>query len=178
MKKIAFLLCILTSTFAYSQMAIGKENVSSKSVSLEFGTENRGLLLPWVTDENSVVDAENGTMIFDTSDKKVKIKLDYGWQDISTEAGTTINPLTKKDGLDIQNSLTEAQQAKVSVGPETSTPGILVLEDTNKAMVLPKVASPHLNIINPTPGLLVYDTATSQLAVFNGKVWTFWKPYN
>ena len=34
----------------------------------------------------------------------------------------------------------------------------MVLADTNKAMVLPKVASPHLNIVNPAPGMMVYDT--------------------
>ena len=57
-----------------------------------------------------------------------------------------------------------------------TTPGILVLADTNKAMVLPKVASPHLNIVNPSPGMIVYDTTKKQLAVFNGTVWSFWKP--
>ena len=57
-----------------------------------------------------------------------------------------------------------------------TTPGILVLADTNKAMVLPKVASPHLNIVNPSPGMMVYDTTSKQLAVFNGTVWSFWKP--
>ena len=56
------------------------------------------------------------------------------------------------------------------------TPGILVLADTDKAMVLPKVASPHLNIVNPAAGMMVYDTTSKQLAVFNGTVWSFWKP--
>ena len=62
------------------------------------------------------------------------------------------------------------------IGEESDVEGILVLENTNQAMVLPKVASPHLNILNPTPGLMVFDTASGQLAVFNGSVWTFWKP--
>ncbi|WP_279195775.1 hypothetical protein [Chryseobacterium indoltheticum] len=64
----------------------------------------------------------------------------------------------------------------VRIGTPTATPGILVLEDTNKAMILPRVASPHLNIINPAPGMMVYDTTAKQLAVFNGTVWSFWKP--
>ncbi|MFN8364299.1 MAG: hypothetical protein U0T78_03115 [Cloacibacterium normanense] len=60
--------------------------------------------------------------------------------------------------------------------PSTDTTlGILVLADTNKAMVLPKAASPHLNIVNPS-GMIVYDTTKKQLAVFNGTVWSFWKP--
>ena len=31
-------------------------------------------------------------------------------------------------------------------------------------------------IIKPEPGTMVYDTNAKQLAVFNGTVWTFWKP--
>ena len=64
-----------------------------------------------------------------------------------------------------------------SGNPDTDpTPGLLVLADTDKAMVLPKVASPHLNIVNPAAGMMVYDTTSKQLAVFNGTVWSFWKP--
>lgn len=57
-----------------------------------------------------------------------------------------------------------------------TTPGILILSDADKAMILPKVASPHLNIINPAAGMMVYDTVNRQLAVYNGTVWSFWKP--
>ena len=79
----------------------------------------------------------------------------------------------------MQDSLSDLETAKVVIGgnPDTdTTPGILVLADTDKAMVLPKVASPHLTIINPAPGMMAYDTVKNQLAVFNGKVWSFWKP--
>ena len=77
-----------------------------------------------------------------------------------------------------QDALTEITTAKTIIGenPLDATPGILVLSDTDKAMVLPKVASPHLNIKNPTPGMMAYDTDSRQLCVFNGTVWTFWKP--
>lgn len=88
---------------------------------------------------------------------------------------TTVDPLTGVDGVLIQNTATEKTSAKTSIGTPTSTPGILVLEDTTKAMILPKVASPHLNIINPAPGMMVYDMFNKQLAVFNGRVWSFWK---
>lgn len=39
---------LLTCNLLFSQVAIGKEEISSESVSLEFGTDNRGLILPWV----------------------------------------------------------------------------------------------------------------------------------
>ncbi|MDQ1162441.1 hypothetical protein QE422_002809 [Chryseobacterium sp. SORGH_AS 447] len=159
-----------------AQVAIGKTTLSSPSVSLEFGTANRGIILPWVTSAASVTGAVNGTMIYDLTDKKVKIKFASLWKDLSVDAaGTTIDPLTSIDGTLIQNTVIENTNAKMAIGPLTSTPGILVLEASDKAMVLPKVASPHLNIINPSPGMMVYDTVNKQLAVFNGKVWTFWK---
>ena len=167
----------LFTTCAFAQVAIGKASVSSPSVSLEFGTGNKGILLPWVTGVSTVTGAVNGTLVYNTTDKKVYVKYASGWKDLSVDAtGTTVDPITSVDGLTLQNSLNDLNTAKVSIGTPTSTPGILVLEDTNKAMVLPKVASPHLNIVNPSPGMMVYDTTKKQLAVYNGTVWSFWKP--
>ena len=167
----------LFTTCAFAQVAIGKASVSSPSVSLEFGTGNKGILLPWVTGVSTVTGAVNGTLVYNTTDKKVYVKYASGWKDLSVDAtGTTVDPITNVDGLTLQNSLDDLNTAKVSIGTPTSTPGILVLEDTNKAMILPKVASPHLNIVNPSPGMMVYDTTKKQLAVFNGTVWSFWKP--
>ncbi|MGO4709634.1 hypothetical protein AB4Y90_11070 [Chryseobacterium sp. 2TAF14] len=161
-----------------AQVAIGKEAVVNTSVSLEFGNENRGIVLPWVTSTGAVAGAVNGTIVYDLSDHRVKTKYGSGWKDLSVDAtGTTVDPITSVDGVAIQNSHTENTDAEVTIGDtQTSDTGILILEDKNKAMILPKVASPHLNIINPAPGMMVYDTTAKQLAVFNGKVWSFWKP--
>lgn len=177
MKNIIIIYATFLSIFASAQVAVGKTSVSNTNVSLEFGSQNRGLLLPWVTNTSSVTGAVDGTMVYDLSDKKVKVKYATIWKDLSVNAaGTTVDPVTNVDGAIIQNAATESTVAKFSVGAVTTTPGILVLEDTDKAMVLPKVASPHLNIINPAPGMMVYDTTTKLLTVFNGSVWTFWKP--
>ena len=177
MKNIIISMFTLFTTCAFAQVAIGKASVSSPSVSLEFGTGNKGILLPWVTGVSTVTGAVNGTLVYNTTDKKVYVKYASGWKDLSVDAtGTTVDPITNVDGLTLQNSLNDLNTAKVSIGTPTSTPGILVLEDTNKAMVLPKVASPHLNIVKPSPGMMVYDTTKKQLAVFNGTVWSFWKP--
>lgn len=167
----------LLSISAKAQLAIGADEVTTPSISLEFGVGERGLLLPWV-ESTSAVDAkgvENGTIVFDTEEMKVKVKYANGWKDLSIEEGTTVNPLTNIDGLDLQSNLVESDKAKVSIGTPTDAKGILVLEDTDKAMVLPKVISPHESIINPSPGLMVYDPTTKELAVFNGEVWTYWK---
>ena len=185
MKNIFLTLSILVSACASAQVAIGKASLTkladnitpNPSISLEFGNENRGIVLPWVTSTAAVTGVVNGTLVYNTTDKKVYVKYASGWKDLSVDAtGTTIDPIDNVDGLTLQNSLNDLDTAKVSIGTPTSTPGILVLEDTNKAMVLPKVASPHLNIVKPSPGMMVYDTTKKQLAVFNGTVWSFWKP--
>ncbi|MGU3376978.1 hypothetical protein [Chryseobacterium sp. M5A1_1a] len=159
------LFCIVT---AQAQVAIGKTSVTNSSVSLEFATiENRGLILPYVENKGGI--SQDGTIIYDTTDKKVKYLKSGSWFDLSVDT-------TGSADLTIQTSKTEKTAAKVSIGSPTSTDGILVLEDNNKSMILPKVASPHLNIINPAAGMLVYDTIARQLAVYNGTVWSFWKP--
>ena len=166
----------------------------------------RGVVLPWVSTvagspvaynsatgagyrgmQGTVVD---GTIIFDLSDKKVKYMKSGAWFDLT---GSPTFPLTVKDASNnnvtftqfnavdssLQDNKKEQDNAKAAIGANgatDSTVGILVLTDTNKAMVLPKVASPHLNIKNPAPGMMAYDTVKKQLAVYNGTVWSFWKP--
>lgn len=174
MKKILYFSVLAIAGFANAQVAIGKQTISSNSVSLEFGSDNKGLVLPYVTSTTDVVTngVVNGTLVFDSTDKKVKLRANNAWKDLSVDT-------TGKVDTSIQDTKAEKANAKVVIGPDgatNTTPGILVLSDPTKAMVLPKVASPHLNIVNPAPGMMVYDTTKRQLAVFNGNVWTFWKP--
>ncbi|MFN1215579.1 hypothetical protein ACKW6Q_01220 [Chryseobacterium kwangjuense] len=177
MKTFKILIFLLGASGASGQVAIGKSSVTSPSVSMEFGDANKGIILPWVTSTGAVTGAVNGTIAYDLSDHKVKVKYASGWKDLSVDTtGTTVDPVTGIDGISMQDPFTEQPGAKVTVGDPGPDPGILVLEATNKAMILPKVSSPHLNIINPAPGMMVYDTTAKQLAVFNGKMWSFWKP--
>ena len=175
MKNIVATLSLLFTTSLSAQVAIGKATVSSPAVSLEFydnADNTRGIILPWVTSTAAVTGAVNGTIVYNTADRKVYVKYASGWRDLSVDTTGTVTTT-------LQDTLSDLDTAKVLIGgdPATdTTPGILVLADTNKAMVLPKVASPHLNIVNPAPGMMVYDTTKKQLAVFNGTVWSFWKP--
>ncbi|MPT32189.1 MAG: hypothetical protein E2600_11100 [Chryseobacterium sp.] len=166
----------------------------------------KGIVIPWVSTvpdtpvvynsttgsgyrgmQGTIVD---GTIIFDLSDKKMKYRKAGAWFDLT---GDPTFPLTVKDksnnditftqfnSIDssLQDEKKESNSAKVTIGingESDTTSGILVLTDTNKAMVLPKVANPHLNLMNPTPGMMVYDTTNRQLAVYNGTIWSFWKP--
>ena len=174
MKKSLTLILISISVFAFAQVAIGKDSVTNTSVSLEFGddtTEKKGIVMPWVTSAASVTGAVNGTIIYDISDKKVKYLKNGTWFDLSIDTGNVVTT--------DQDSLNELASAKAAIGKDAatdSTPGILVLTDTDKAMILPKVATPHLNIKNPAAGMMVYDKTNRQLAIFNGTNWTFWKP--
>ncbi|RNA62913.1 hypothetical protein D1631_13710 [Chryseobacterium nematophagum] len=172
MKRISFLMFVLVGVVLKSQVIIGGSVLSSPSVSLEFGSGDKGIILPWVTSTAAVTGAVTGTIVYDTSDKKVKYKKSASWVDLSIDTSGVVD-------TSLQDSQAEESGARVAIGATAGTetaPGILVLSDNNKAMVLPKVASPHLNIINPSAGMMAYDTVSHQLAVFNGTVWSFWKP--
>ena len=175
MKNIFISLSLFFATAVSAQVAIGKPSVSSPSASLEFydnADNTRGIILPWVNTTAAVSGAVNGTLVYNTSDKKIYVKYASGWKDLSVDTTGTVNTT-------LQDSLTDDAAAKSVIGgnPATdTTPGILVLADTDKAMILPKVSSPHLTVVNPSPGMMVYDPVKKQLAVFNGTVWSFWKP--
>ena len=176
--------------------------INNPSISLEFydNADNvKGLVLPWTSTvsnqplaynsttgagyrgiQGTVVD---GTIILDLSDKKVKYMRKGAWSSLTGALPLIANGTTYNTFIEIDSSLQDGKKeetnAKAAIGTNgatDTTAGILVLTDTNKAMVLPKVASPHLNIKNPAPGMMAYDTTTKQLAVYNGTVWTFWKP--
>lgn len=194
MKNIIKLTFSLLGGLAMAQVAIGKASVSlipstttpNPSISLEFGDyaapQGRGIVLPWVTSAAGVTNSVTGTVIYDVNDKVVKYKNGAStWFNLSKNETTTVDGTANYDTTGVvntilQNALTDVATAKVSIGTPTTTPGILVLEDAAKAMVLPKMPSPHLNIKNPEPGTMAYDTTTKQLAIYNGKVWSFWKP--
>lgn len=178
MKKTLFIVAFFSCLLGFSQVAIGKASITNSSVSLEFGNvagdanTQRGILLPWVNSAAAVTGAVTGTLIYDASDKKVKYYKDTNttpiWFDLSVDTTGVVD-------TSLQASLTDQTEAKVSIGTPTSTPGILVLEDNNKAMILPLVDK-YSSVVNPSPGMMVYDLSNDMLCVFNGTVWSFWKP--
>ena len=176
--------------------------INNPSISLEFydnANNIKGMVLPWTSTVNNQPVAYNattgagyrgmqgtvvdGTIIFDLSDKKIKYMRNGAWSPLTgalplTDGTTPYNAFTAVDSS-LQDNRKEEPTGKAAIGTNgatDTTAGILVLTDTNKAMVLPKVGSPHLNIKNPTPGMMAYDTTKKQLAVYNGTVWSFWKP--
>lgn len=155
------------------QTAIGKKTTEGTDVILDFkANETRGIILPWVLNEQVVSTPVGGTLIFDSNEKKVKYYrggTQAVWMDLSIHTGQV--------DLSLQQPIAESANASPTVlGSRTSTAsGVLVLEASNKAMVLPKMASPHLNMLSPQPGTIAYDTVSKMLCVFNGNEWSFWK---
>ncbi|WP_407401188.1 hypothetical protein [Chryseobacterium sp.] len=183
--KTYFLIILLSisSLVVKAQVAIGKTSTSSPSASLEFGytpndvTKQRGIILPWTNASNTLINVVPGTMIFDSSDKKIKY---YKGTDDPNSIATWVDLTINGDGTvdkSLQDNLTESAVAKVSIGEKTNTEGILVLEDNNKAMVLPMVDK-YSSVVNPTAGMMVYDMANNMICFFNGTAWTFWKTSN
>ncbi|UTX48891.1 hypothetical protein [Chryseobacterium sp. MA9] len=174
MKKILNISVIIVTATIKAQIGILTPNISNGSVSIEFNnSENRGLIVPYVMDKVNI--SETGTIIYDTVDHKVKyLQTSDSWFDLSIDNTGAVD-------LSVQDQDREEHLgAKVSIaanqGVNDLSRVILALADNDKAMILPKIVEPHLNIIEPDAGMLVYDTKNKMLAVFNGTVWTFWKP--
>jgi hypothetical protein len=182
MKTIYTIALSLFSTLGYSQVIIGDAigtvpSGQKTSVLLEFAAgQNKGIILPYTTTLPSGAGLVPGTIILDaTNATKARVKMYNGtsWIDLSSgHDGDVTGALT------LQPTTTPSPSAKVIIGANsTSADGILVLESTNKAMVLPMVVDVN-NILEPSAGMMVYvnKPGLKRLAVFNGSVWTFWKP--
>lgn len=191
MKKIIVTLLVSISILSFSQVRIGANNAvnsltNTTSVLLEFGTDNdKGIILPYV----EIVPAEGsntakgGTLIFDvssTGEYKVKVKNETtGWSDLSVQSGYSTTVET--DVKDPQATpLADKAGAKVIIGnKDTTTDGVLVLDSTDKAMILP-IVDDYKAIKNPSAGMMAFqkhptDNTKHRLIVFNGQKWAFWE---
>ncbi|MCE3025199.1 hypothetical protein [Riemerella anatipestifer] len=179
----AILVILGAGTFLKAQVNIGtgslNTNSNGDSVLLEFNNaEKKGIILPWVVGVShaNLVDntaTPNGTFVLDRSDKKVKVKINGLWQDLNYLASTT-NAIPVNTSL---SSNVEKSTAQVVMGASSSTAnGILVLESTSKALVLPKFKDVQKSIANPAPGMMAFDDTPGkeQLCVYNGTEWSFW----
>lgn len=146
------------------------------SVLLEFAAgQNKGLILPYV--RTLPATPTEGTIVLDaTSSTTARVKYYNGtWQDLSGQDGNVAAAMANQPTA-VQAP--EAVSSKSIIGAQISTAnGVLVLESTTKAMVLPIVMDVQ-NIPSPSPGMMVYinKTGAKRLAVFNGSKWSFWKP--
>ena len=169
MNKFIYIIMFLGS-LVNAQVSIGKELVANEHTLLDFNddaTNTLGIILPSVTNATDVP-VQNGTFIYDINTQKVRMYENGTWRDLSGIGNAT--------NVIIDPSNENNASLGVIIGAETSsTQGVLVLEATDKAMVLPKIANPHLTVEGPYPGMMCYDTVSKSLAVFDGTNWNYWK---
>ncbi|MBS7332476.1 DUF2793 domain-containing protein [Faecalibacter bovis] len=169
MKNIFLILStLLLGNISNAQVAIGKPTVEGNNTLIDFvsGT-TKGIILSSTTNDPST--AANGTFIYNTTDKKVKVKSNDEWLDLSDEGDSSATTNTiDATAVEVGNG--------VVIGKETSTKvGALVLESDDKALILPKIFRPDLNVKNPYPGMICFDTESNTLAVYDGTNWNYWK---
>lgn len=166
MKNIIVLIGFLFTNLVYAQVGISKETVDGDGI-LDFAPNTtNGIMLPIVASLPN--DAVAGTILMDKNDKIIKMKDNAAWVAIS-DAGS-VNAVTFNTNAEVPGP------NRVVIGsPVTTVPGVLVLESANKALILPKVADPHINVKSPYPGMMCYDTVSKTMAVFDGLKWNYWK---
>ncbi|WP_313385057.1 hypothetical protein [Chishuiella sp.] len=175
MKKIIYSTLFLSLfSISHAQVSIGKEKSEGSSTIFDFNNTNNtnGIILPAVTTTPNNLDAVNngGTFIFDQTDSKVKMFENGSWVDLSDSGDNST--ITK---LNLNNTSNEVGNGVVIGANSSNAKGVLVLESDDKAMILPYIAEPEKNVKSPYPGMICYDTKSNTIALFDGKVWNYWK---
>ncbi|MGH1518090.1 hypothetical protein [Chryseobacterium sp. JK1] len=167
-KNINIAAALVFFNLSFAQVAIDKQTINGNSTVLDFNdapTNTKGLILP-ATSGIPTGSLVNGTFVFDVTDNKVKVYENDVWKSLS-DAGSS-------SAIAANNSAESGRG--VIIGASSSTAdGVLVLEAQDKAMILPKIATPHLNVKSPYPGMMCYDTTSKTLAIYDGAVWNYWK---
>jgi hypothetical protein len=171
MKNIFILIVASLVSFAtQAQVAIGKQSVDGAAL-LDFAPNTtNGIILPVVRTLPTGAGASDGTLLINgvnLAAAKAQARVNGAWVDISDESRN----------LSSLNLNTTAEQGTIAImGASTSSAsGVLVLESTSKALVLPKVANAETGIKSPAVGTMVYDLYSKSLAIFDGAKWNFWK---
>ncbi len=182
MKKIITTLALVLVSITYGQVIIGDEvgtATDKTSVLLEFANDgDKGLILPYVKVLPS--SPTPGTILLDASiPATARVKYFKGgvnqWVDLTGRDHNMSSALSAQpDGI------VETTSKAIIGATSSAADGVLVLESTTKAMVLPHVPSTDA-VLNPSPGMMVYVKGVSpdfnkRLAVFNGSTWSYWKP--
>lgn len=179
MKNIFSILTLMISCTAFSQVVISGATgtaTDNTSVLLDFAPgQNKGLILPYV--RTMPATPTEGTILLDASTATTaRVKYYNGtWQDLSGQDANVTSALANQP---TELQAPELATTKSIIGAQTSpAEGVLILESTTKAMVLPTVADVQ-NIPSPSPGMMVYinKAGAKRLAIFNGAKWSFWKP--
>lgn len=185
MKKIISTILLGSVLILNAQIIIGDAigtATAKTSVLLEFAAnQNKGIILPYV--RVLPVSPAEGTILLDASTSTAARVKVYnanataganGWLDLSGQNANVTTALSAQPTIAVAPE--DAGSKSIIGGVASSADGVLVLESTTKAMVLPVVADVQ-NIPSPSPGMMVYvnKAGGKRLAVYNGSVWSFWR---
>lgn len=174
-------LLVSMAAFVNAQVSIGgKQTVEGNATLLDFNSplsadtnstsnnNTNGIILPAVLEDDAVTSPSNGTFIYDYEAKTVKLFANNGWISLSEQGNNSQIVVNASADLN-------ASQGAI-IGSQTSAAkGVLILESSDKAMILPRIQNPHINVKSPYPGMMCYDTVRKSLAVFDGTNWNYWK---
>ena len=169
---------LLWGSMVKAQVAIGKTEpitITNASVLLEFGSEPKGIIVPQVS---SVSSPAGGTFVFNNSSGVLSMQVyENGmWKDLTSDSTTIPKTIGISHNYTNSGTVDTIGLNGVIIGANTSTKnGVLVLESTDKALLLPLVANPHQSIKGAIAGTMVYDTTSDTLAVYDGIYWSYWK---
>lgn len=167
------LILVLLADFASGQVSIGgKQAVEGNSTILDFNSPTgnvKGIILPAVDNVSNALSSDpssnNGTFLYNKSNQKVQVYENNVWKDLS-DAGSSSNLVV--------NTSDEKSGAAIMGAASSPAKGVLILESSDKAMILPKISEPHTAVKSPYPGMMCFDTVSKTLAVFDGAKWSYW----
>lgn len=166
-RKAVLMTLFMAAVHVFGQIAIGKPNVDGTTTLLDFAANtNKAIVLPRITSNAGIT--EHGALFFDAISNKVVYRNNSNLVELTPTAGS-YNASYLALLSDINNGVIMGSSTSSALGQ-----GVLILESNNKAMILPKNASPHLNIKSPLAGTMSYDTDTGLIAIYNGTEWFFW----
>lgn len=192
MKKILSIGLLVITFLINAQVIIGDGTGTAPadkktSVLMEFAAgQNKGIIVPYVRTTLPTASASNrGTILLDSNDPtnaRMKYSNGTSWVDLSGQPGNVASALTSQPTTTSAPE-TDAKKTVITDLDLTDTQtsalpeGVLVLESYTKAMLLPTVDDVQ-SILSPSPGMMVYvkKVGFKRLAVFNGTIWSFWKP--
>jgi len=161
-----FIISLFVTTLANAQIGIEKESVDGSGlVDFPEGT-TKGIILPQVTNNLNMTDTSAGTFVFDEASSKVKYYNGTDWIELTGQPGVSKTLLAGTE----QN-----RSSGVIIGaPDSAAKGVLVLESAEKALILPKVINPAINVKSPSAGMMCYDPVAKLVCFYNGVNWSFW----
>ncbi|MGV0966736.1 hypothetical protein [Empedobacter falsenii] len=179
--KIFNLILILSCSYINlkAQIGIGVNSISSGKI-IDFQdnckdqlctAENaKGIILPILTNtiSNNFV---NGTFLLDESEKIIKVYENDKWLRLSYLPGNLSNVITPTTSTEIGEGVYIGDNSNGN----NSSLGVLELNSTDRALVLPKIYKPYISVENPYPGMICYDTDSKSLMLYDGRYWNIWK---